>query len=501
MIVPLVVVLAIADDVHIMQHYDEARRHGIGRGRVQVDACRTCWRRSSAPAARRRWAWLSLATSSVVAVREFGLGSAIGVMVDFAISIVLVPTLLGVAEARDGSAAAGGVVQAAARCAIGAVLHAPRARLVVGRRVVAGVVAAGRVWRGCAWTRTTSISSARTTRSAGRRAVIDRKLAASTPSRSCSRVRPIRMQQPDALAAHGPARSGAARAAVRAQGDRPGRLREARARRARAAAQAVVPADGRRWSRRNCSCSRWPTKGARETRARRGERLLEGADHREAGVDELRPGVRADQRGRTARASTRSRAPASGRRSPDRAGCSARSTTTWSSSQISSFATAFVTVFAVIFLVFRSWRFGLLAIVPEPVSGARDLRRDGLAGHLAERRDRHAGQRRARRRGRRHDSFHQPVPARDARGAATTEAIEVGDDARGPRVADDGGDQQLRVRRARAVRVQADRVVRRPAGADDGRRRSWRRSSSCRRRSSCCRGCLAPTGCMPTASR
>ena len=33
-------------------------------------------------------------------------------------------------------------------------------------------------------------------------------------------------------------------------------------------------------------------------------------------------------------------------------------------SQISSFATAFVTVFAVIFLVFRSWRFGLLAIVP-----------------------------------------------------------------------------------------------------------------------------------------
>jgi predicted RND superfamily exporter protein len=33
-------------------------------------------------------------------------------------------------------------------------------------------------------------------------------------------------------------------------------------------------------------------------------------------------------------------------------------------SQITSFGTAFVTVFAVIFLVFRSWRFGLLAIVP-----------------------------------------------------------------------------------------------------------------------------------------
>jgi hypothetical protein len=33
-------------------------------------------------------------------------------------------------------------------------------------------------------------------------------------------------------------------------------------------------------------------------------------------------------------------------------------------SQISSFATAFVTVFAVIFAIFRSWRFGVLAIVP-----------------------------------------------------------------------------------------------------------------------------------------
>ena len=33
-------------------------------------------------------------------------------------------------------------------------------------------------------------------------------------------------------------------------------------------------------------------------------------------------------------------------------------------SQISSFATAFFTVFGVIFVVFRSWRFGLLAIVP-----------------------------------------------------------------------------------------------------------------------------------------
>jgi predicted RND superfamily exporter protein len=36
-------------------------------------------------------------------------------------------------------------------------------------------------------------------------------------------------------------------------------------------------------------------------------------------------------------------------------------------SQISSFATAFVTVFGVIFLVFRSWKFGLLSIAPNLV--------------------------------------------------------------------------------------------------------------------------------------
>ena len=33
-------------------------------------------------------------------------------------------------------------------------------------------------------------------------------------------------------------------------------------------------------------------------------------------------------------------------------------------SQVSSFGTAFVTVFAVIFVVFRSFRFGLLTIAP-----------------------------------------------------------------------------------------------------------------------------------------
>ncbi len=49
----------------------------------------------------------SLATSSIVAVREFGLGSAVGVMVDFAISIVLMPTMLGWLKPEHSAGAAG----------------------------------------------------------------------------------------------------------------------------------------------------------------------------------------------------------------------------------------------------------------------------------------------------------------------------------------------------------------------------------------------------------
>ena len=48
MLVPLIVVLAIADDVHIMQHWDEERRHGDGGDGVQGD------RRAPRGAAARR---------------------------------------------------------------------------------------------------------------------------------------------------------------------------------------------------------------------------------------------------------------------------------------------------------------------------------------------------------------------------------------------------------------------------------------------------------------
>ena len=94
MIVPLVVVLAVADDVHIIQHYDEARRTGTAEEAFKATVSHLLAPLLGA-SGTTALGMLSLATSSVVAVREFGIGSAIGVMVDFAISIVFVPTVLG----------------------------------------------------------------------------------------------------------------------------------------------------------------------------------------------------------------------------------------------------------------------------------------------------------------------------------------------------------------------------------------------------------------------
>jgi uncharacterized protein len=93
MLIPLIVVLAIADDVHIMQHWDEERRVGDNEYafKATVSHLATPLLGASATTAL---GMLSLATSSVVAVRAFGIGSAVGIMVDFAISLVLVPTLL-----------------------------------------------------------------------------------------------------------------------------------------------------------------------------------------------------------------------------------------------------------------------------------------------------------------------------------------------------------------------------------------------------------------------
>ena len=101
MILPLIVVLAIADDVHIMQHWDEERRHGdVEQAFTNTVAHLTAPLLGAS--ATTALGMLSLATSDVVAVRSFGIGSAVGIMVDFVISLVLMPTLLSLVKPETG---------------------------------------------------------------------------------------------------------------------------------------------------------------------------------------------------------------------------------------------------------------------------------------------------------------------------------------------------------------------------------------------------------------
>ena len=94
MLVPLVVVLAIADDVHIIQHYTEVFERTGSREEAFVTTVAELFLPLLAASGTTALGMLSLATSHVHAVRAFGIGAAVGVMADMAISIVLVPTLL-----------------------------------------------------------------------------------------------------------------------------------------------------------------------------------------------------------------------------------------------------------------------------------------------------------------------------------------------------------------------------------------------------------------------
>jgi uncharacterized protein len=93
MLAPLIVVLAIADDVHIMQHWEEERRLGDDECAFKQTVAHLI-RPLFGASVTTALGMLSLATSDVVAVRAFGIGSAVGIMIDFAFSVILMPTLL-----------------------------------------------------------------------------------------------------------------------------------------------------------------------------------------------------------------------------------------------------------------------------------------------------------------------------------------------------------------------------------------------------------------------
>jgi uncharacterized protein len=98
MLPALVIVLAIADDVHIVQHFvHELRATGDKRHAFQ-SSVQHLFAPLLGASATTALGLLSLATSEVHAVRTFGIGAATGVMVDFVMSLVFVPMLLTLIE-------------------------------------------------------------------------------------------------------------------------------------------------------------------------------------------------------------------------------------------------------------------------------------------------------------------------------------------------------------------------------------------------------------------
>ena len=98
MIIPLVLVLSIADCVHIIKYFDEIRKDYYKKDYSKKDVfIRTvkyitipCFNTSITTA----FGLLSLSISRIDAVKHFGISSAAGIMFAFIISIIVVPSLL-----------------------------------------------------------------------------------------------------------------------------------------------------------------------------------------------------------------------------------------------------------------------------------------------------------------------------------------------------------------------------------------------------------------------
>ena len=103
MLTPLIVVLAISDDVHLIQRYDDRRSAGSAETAFKATVSYLTIPLFAA-SGTTALGLLALATVDIVAVRQFGIGAALGVMVDFASSLVLVPTLLGFVAAPVNAA-------------------------------------------------------------------------------------------------------------------------------------------------------------------------------------------------------------------------------------------------------------------------------------------------------------------------------------------------------------------------------------------------------------
>ncbi len=361
MIVPLVIVLAIADDVHIIQHFD----HAVRAGATPQEAFTQTITHLAAPllgaSVTTALGMLSLATSDVVAVRAFGIGAAVGVMVDFVISIVFVPTLLAwMRPEHTQPPQEKWFLEPLTRVAMFSTRHS-RAILLVA--LALAVVAVAGVTR--LKVDTNHIAFFSDNHPLGRSAaVIDQKLGGVYGFQIMLEGPPGSMQQPemlqriDALASRIEAFPEVRKVTTLA--DYVKRIN--RELEGRGDAGAVIPAEADRIAQELFVF----------TLADEGRHELARVVSSDASASQVSIKLQAmssdvlfDYVADVERFSAETFA-----------GTGVTPTVTGSgklfaeldhylvTSQISSFATAFVTVFAVIFLVFRSWRYGALAIIP-----------------------------------------------------------------------------------------------------------------------------------------
>jgi predicted RND superfamily exporter protein len=375
MIIPLIVVLAIADDVHMMQHWDEVRRTCD----VEETFKRTI-RHLAAPllgaSATTALGMLSLATSNVVAVRTFGIGSAAGVMVDFVVSLVLVPTMLSLVKPETAEMPHERYLIGPLRRAAAWSTRHPRR--VVAVSLIVGLAAAGGAFRLRVDTNHINFFSKRHPLNESA-AVIDRQLAGVYSFQIMLEGPPESLRTPDALR-----RMDRLQERIRAfpyvrkvtsVADYVKRInRELNDGRAEAH---VIPAnadtiaqelfvfslggEGRHELERIVASDFSRAQISIKLQSMSSDLVLEQVEETDRIAKEMFQGT----------------------------GISVLTTGSGRlfstldhylvTSQVSSFGTAFVTVFAVIFLVFRSARFGLLAIVPNVLPVVAVF---GVMGHL-----------------------------------------------------------------------------------------------------------------------
>jgi predicted RND superfamily exporter protein len=140
----LVLILAVADDVHIVQHFNHELRATGSKEHAFKSSVEHLFMPLLAASATTAIGLASLATSNVVAVKAFGIGAAVGVMVDFVMSLVFVPTLLMWLRPETGQAPQERYLLAPMqRVARFSIRHA---RPVLAVTMLAMVIAAAGVW-------------------------------------------------------------------------------------------------------------------------------------------------------------------------------------------------------------------------------------------------------------------------------------------------------------------------------------------------------------------